>query len=926
MANRKTVIVIAVCLWLLRASSVATLPNQVDYRIEVTLDTEQHLLRGKQVIDFVNRTGTTLEEFYLHLYPNAYRKGSLFFQELQQGGNDLDILYPAGREEGYIHIHSLVIEGKVVTDYYIDDTIMRIELKPPLKANEGIQLKLAFTEKVPEIFWRLGHHRGNYHIAQWYPKVVVYDKDGWHPDKYHFLGEFYGDFSTYSVSITLPRNMVMGATGRLVDEISHPKGSKTWVWHAENVHDFAWVADESYQEALTQWEDIAIRSLYFKGHKRGGERAARHAREALAYFSKKYGRYPYSTLTVCESYVGGIAMEYPTLIMLPPVLSYQLPSFFTIVEAATAHEIAHQWWYAAVGNNELAEAWLDEGFATYSEMCYIEDKYGKDNSFIDLPQSLSFLKIFHLDDWRSSFYKSWITLSLEGREQELLSPAYEFEYPDVYSRTVYHKGAVVLAVLENLVGEEVFSEIMRTYFESYKFKNATTEDFQAVVEEVSQTDLDWFFQQMLHTTRRCDFVLERVRVRKTSAERYLTEAVIKQAGDAEQMPVEVVAKLKGGGKLVKRWEGNEKWGVVTFETPNPVKEILIDPSNWTLDVNRLNNRRFPKVAFHPLFSFPYTDRYMVTYYPKIGYTDTDGWLGGVGSRIEDPFGHRVSLSAAYIFNKNRVVYDAGFFSPIYKWGNRLSYFEFKVADDRHVRNQRVTLAPVLVDYNSYRRHFFAFEAEHEDNYNVNQEDYDPGVITAVAFSYRLTTNRSALRQNGGQYQVRYEHSLPDGDYIYDKYYLEVCRYLRLGWMATLRGRVFAGWQTGHSPRQRKFALWREGDMHAFDHRELDIGDCIGGTNTILEFPLGKSIEFFSIPLVPTVSLFLNTGKIWESSEIRSWTRIRESGLKNWRAEMGAGFSLECVAFAGLALRLQLPLLINTERKSRGLRIRIGSAF
>jgi len=926
MRSKKTLTLISVCLWLLMGSSVDALPNQVNYCIDATLDTGRHLLRGKEVINFVNRTGSSLEEFYLHLYPNAYREGSLFFQELQQAGNNLDILYPAGRDDGYIQIRSLVIRGEKITDYRIDDTIMRIELNPPLKADEGMQLRVDFTVKVPEIFWRLGHHRGNYHIAQWYPKVVVYDRNGWHPDKYHFLGEFYGDFGSYTVAITLPANMVMGATGRLVEEIAHPQGTKTWVWQAENVHDFAWVADKNYRETSTEWKGIIIRSLYFKEHRKGGERAAKHAREAMEYFSQKYGKYPYSTLTVCESYIGGIAMEYPTLIMLPPVLFYRLPSFFTIVEAATAHEVAHQWWYAAVGNNELEEAWLDEGFATYSEMCYIEEKYGKENSFVNLPKRLKFLKIFHLDDLRSSFYKSWITLTLEGKERELLRPAYEFEYPDVYSRTVCHKGALVLAMLENLLGKNVFNEIMRTYFECYRFKNATTENFQAVAEEVSKTDLDWFFKQMLHTTRRCDFVLEKVRVRKAPTEGYLTEAVIKQAGDAEQMPVEVMAKLKDGRKLVKRWDGSDKWGVVTFETPKPVKDILVDPSNWTFDINRLNNRRFPKVAFHPLFSFPYTDRYMVTYYPKVGYSDTDGWSGGVNSRAEDPFGHRLSFSAGYIYKRDWVVYNARFFSPIYEWGNRLSYLEFKIADDRHTRSQSITLVPVLVDYKRHWRHFFTLSAEHEEHYNVNRQDCDSGVITLLIFSYRLETNRDALRQNGGEYRVNYEHSLPDADYIYDKYFFEVSRYLRLGWMATLRGRVFAGWQTGYSPRQRRFALWREGNMSAFENSKLDIGGGIAGVNTVLDFPLRKSFELFSLPLVPTVCVFFNAGKVLERSEVRSWARMRKVDLRGWKAEMGTGFSLECVAFAGLALRLRLPLLTNTNRASLGLRLSIGSAF
>jgi hypothetical protein len=236
------VIIIALAWWSWHAIA---LPNEISYDIQARLDTHAHKIFGTERILFTNRAEKPLTELYLHLWPNRFAEGSV--QAREMGADSFDRLFPNGPDYGYLFVQELTLDGKE-PKYSIDDTILKIELETPIAPDQTVEIRVKFIVKIPNALERLGHDQGNYYISWWYPKLSVYDKKGWHPDVAHAFGasEPYEDFAHYSVELTVPSTMVVGATGQLAREIVNPDGTKTLTYIAENVHDFAWVADARY--------------------------------------------------------------------------------------------------------------------------------------------------------------------------------------------------------------------------------------------------------------------------------------------------------------------------------------------------------------------------------------------------------------------------------------------------------------------------------------------------------------------------------------------------------------------------------------------------------------------------------------------------------------------------------------------------------
>jgi len=239
--------------------------------------------------------------------------------------------------------------------------------------------------------------------------------------------------------------MVLGATGGRESITQNPDGTKTLTYTAEDVHDFAWVADRRYRVETASWAGVTIRSLYLPGDEAAGKRAARYAKEALAYFSARYGRYPYKDFTVAETRLLGGAMEYPQLIMVS-YMFYRLPRFLTLLDEVIAHETAHQWFYGMLMNDQVNEAWLDEGFATFSEISYIEQKYGQKANLLDL-EEIGRLPLIGpylrgaLGDGPSAreemVLRPYLAAARAGREEPLLTPRSQIRpgrAPLVYQR------------------------------------------------------------------------------------------------------------------------------------------------------------------------------------------------------------------------------------------------------------------------------------------------------------------------------------------------------------------------------------------------------------------------------------------------------------------------------------------------------------
>jgi hypothetical protein len=577
-------------------------PSIASYNIEVKLDTEVKKLSGKEVLTFVNTSRKSVDTLYLHLYPNAFQSDTTIFMK--------ESLFPdriKKKQEyrGYLEIKKINLSsGYDLTDQkIIDETVMKLPLPEPLFPENTISLEIEFEVKLPQIFFRMGYSGKTFVMGQWFPKMAVLEADGsWNAHQYHANSEFFADFGIYDVSITLPPEYKVGATGYLQEEIANPDSTKTWIYHAEDVHDFVWVADPDYLVSKRMVDGIDLEFLYKPAHKKKVERIMSAAEFAMKYYSSAFGNYHYKKFTMADAGIGmgGGAMEYPMFITISPFMLST--DKIKLDELVLSHEIAHQWWYGMVASNEFEEAWLDEGFAVYSERKALEEKFGEVANLVNVWE----IKIGDEDLAKLSYL-------LDPQSDIPVKNSWEFQDFLSYQANVYYKASLLLQTLENLLGKERMQELLRAYFERYKFKHPKTEDFIQLANEMSGENLNSFFSQFLYGTGVCDYQVASMKstpLRKEDKESqdtvqqahrpeqsrrtefvqiYKTEVLLKRLGEVK-IPVEVLIELEDKEKIQRIWDGKERWHRIELETKSRIESATVDPENKiVLDIDVNNN-------------------------------------------------------------------------------------------------------------------------------------------------------------------------------------------------------------------------------------------------------------------------------------------------------------------------------------------------
>jgi hypothetical protein len=562
--------------------------NIASYQIDVTLDTKEKRLIGDETITFRNVSDRSLETLCLHLYPNAFRnEQTTFMRECPRWFRE----QVARRKKwGWVRIDSLgIVGGQDLTDsIVIDETVLKIPLPQPLPPSEEIVLRIDFTVQLPRVIARMGYTGDHYSIGQWFPKMCAIRPNGsWVDHQFHCNSEFFADFGTYDVSMTVPDEYVVGATGHLQEEVSLDQGQKTLRYHAQAIHDFYWEADPNFIQTSETIDEIEVTFLCRPQHRRKIPRVMKAARTALHYYGQWYGPYPYGKLVISDSEIGpgGGGMEYPMIVAIE--LNSLLPQSIRLEEAIVIHEIGHQWWYGVVATNEFEEAWLDEGINTYSTRKVLEAVYGKKDNFIN---------IFGLTISEQQYERG--SYLMEPDADPIVRDAWEYRDFFSYTSTVYGKASLMLETLERYLGEDVTGEILKTYYERFSFKHPTTDDFRAISEEVSGRDLDWFFEPWLYGTGVCDYAVTRIESEKieadadtadVQAERYRTAVTVERTGEVV-MPVDVLIELKSGQTIAREWDGVDRWITFELETESEIRSAVVDPeSKIALDANTNNN-------------------------------------------------------------------------------------------------------------------------------------------------------------------------------------------------------------------------------------------------------------------------------------------------------------------------------------------------
>lgn len=437
-----------------------------EYEIQVELDAEDMSYKGKQKLIYVNNTTEDLEELYFHLYPNA-------FKTLEQAPilfNTIDYINPIDYVPGYIEIEKANLKGIDLEWSIMEDieTILAVKLNEPLKKGKTLELYLEFMAKLPSTSDRYGYHDKGINCGNWYPIVCVYDEKGWNLDPYYQIGDpFYSEVSNYKVSITAPKEWVVATSGSIVSETNN-EDKNTYNIEGQLIRDFAWVASKDFTIKQRKVDGIVIKLYSTNNDRNIMNKALDISEKAIQTFNKKFGKYPYKEYTVViTKFPSG--MEYPSIVLISDEFFHK--NLIHILEKIIVHETAHQWWYAVVGNHQVNEPWLDEGLTTYSEVIYINENYGKEKG-----------QEYYINNikWGYEYATRYF-----GENEIVNKPLSEFVGWDDYSLLVYTRAAMFLDRIKEDFGEEILFDILQKYYEEYKYRIATTEDFINICEEIT---------------------------------------------------------------------------------------------------------------------------------------------------------------------------------------------------------------------------------------------------------------------------------------------------------------------------------------------------------------------------------------------------------------------------------------------------------
>ncbi len=573
----------------------------VAYQIEARLDAVKKTVDATETLTYRNLTGQPLQTFPFHLYLNAFQPKSTMSRELERGDPDWEL---KDEERGAIEIKKLEVDGAgdltsqlrfaAPDDNNGDDrTVAEVTLPKPVAPGESVTFHFTFHDKLPRVTMRTGYARNFFLVAQWFPKVGVFWHGAWNCHQFHANTEFFADFGTYDVKVTVPGNFVTGAAGDEVATVKNPDGTKTVSYHAEDIHDFAWTADPNYRVVEDNWKgsagNVHIQLLMHPAHMNSADRYMGALKGALDRFDRWYGPYPYDRVTVVDPAFGALeagGMEYPTFITADT--TWYAPRGILLPEAVVEHEFGHQYWYGMVATNEFEEAWMDEGINTYTEFKIMDSLYGRNSM-------LNFLGLTTSDfDEQHTGYQRVV------RNDPITRKAWQFLGSGSYGGITYAKTGAALLTLEAVIGEDTLRRALHTYFMRYRFTHPTGEDFFKTVNEVAGQDLKWFWDQAFYGTQVLDYEILSARSEavdenaKPADMMYRTEVVVHRKGDFI-FPTEVEIRFDNGEKVREHWDGRDRWVRYTYEKKARVVSAEVDPEHRVaLDVDFFNNSKTVK--------------------------------------------------------------------------------------------------------------------------------------------------------------------------------------------------------------------------------------------------------------------------------------------------------------------------------------------
>jgi aminopeptidase N len=521
---------------------------------------------------------------------------------------------------------------------------------------------------VPPASDRYGYLGNHYDIGNWYITPVVYDRAGWHLHQ-HLDNEFYQEWGDYLVTIRVPSGFLVGATGNLLNDPAADSSSEngsgrihksgepdtddliSWYFQAKKVHDFAWTTDPSYVLMQSEWNGITLKVLVLDYNRESWKQVCEWGLRGLQYLDETFGHYPYQQMTVADTYIRAGGIEYPQIVMLNDYINPEFePGEF---RALLLHEMAHNWFYGLLANNQTEQGWLDEGFATFAEIKAMEYLFGAKDNLIRARSGWIQQKTAYRDDDRRSTAYQYLRYAKSQFDRDPITIHSDYLGDNGYILQ-YSKMAMVLFMLEYTLGDSVFSRAMNQYFNQWSFRHPYGQDFIAVMEQTANRDLDWFFEQWLDTSRKLDYAIRSCKGHweKIDSHRcYKCQVVLEKRAEIF-MPINFCIKLEDGS--VQRfhipidnysqpppdrislpyWHFSQKLYTADMTLSSAARMVELDSILSLTDINSLNNTSslLPPQEFHWMRYQSYApplDKYIWEMWPLLFYNDYDKIKAGI---------------------------------------------------------------------------------------------------------------------------------------------------------------------------------------------------------------------------------------------------------------------------------------------------------
>lgn len=947
----------------------------VRYRIVAELDTLAKRLNGDMQIFYQNNSPDTLSSIFLQVPSNAFHdEDNTAMREMKRfSGGSLDFDQNRGYPLTIQSLQFLSIGERTefpLQAYDFSDTILDLTLPYSLAPGDTLTLGLNFFQdfsakaageesKIPTDF------------ILWFPRLAVYDAEGWHAEPFHFMmqsSDIYSEFADMDIRLTVPGNYIVAASGEViggdpgwrrvaVDTALQKDGFEAWHdstrhallaqgiaqgtrqvrFKAHTLHDFIWSASPDF---LYYEQKIAGKEIHFlyksKQHSHWLEKMLEQLPPALNYLAEHFGAYPLHQLTVVRASHRNYAV--------PGMALFQYDSYFEL-----AYEFSSIYFPGLVGTNGVKESWLASGLQVYMGKSFSEKMHGPRGYEMDLAQEdMNWLeRQYPLPSLDEVVRNLTHLYNASGQNEPIAKEIYEYHDPIGALFNVYVKSDIFYEMLRYVVGDAAFKQSLRQLVAQYTYMHITEKDLRVTFEEVSGQDLDWFFEQWLRATPTIDYSKGKVKKTKRDDNTWITEVELKRKGDGI-MPLDVALELANGEKVVQRWDGRAEETTLIFETIEKPKSVNVDPDDRIMDSNRLNNAK-PRLEIRPdlpLLKYIHmpNDAILVLWRPLLGYNGHDSVRFGARARSSyRAFYHNLTLEFM-------VGTESGEFDGKFAYSHPLS--RQRLLNRYHLmvrKNEGRFEADAHLSFNGSKGILSGDSGRHleiginysrllNDAYTFRDVESDTGTLkfdewedANVLVSYLETRAKARLGHLKTEGQLSAEVGLPGGNFKFTKLSSRInAQAQSMGFACTLRGNLATSWGPDRLPLQDKFRaegatarerfrndILKTGDaLLAFSRRFVEGGGFLRGY-TGQPLPAEKyatvNVEIAtarSVFLALKPFAFYDTGRIWTTRNGDAFTRSDAGfGISFLGNELDL-FGGNLALFADLSAKLVFPIWIS----------------